>query len=70
DLMRQQSKGLRLSCIIHSEQGNRCMIDGKILDEGDLIKSFKVRKIGDDFVKLQWDQSQNGKMEIVLNLSE
>jgi len=63
--MRRKSQGLQLWSIMQSNQGNRCMIDDKILLEGDSIKGFKVRQIGDIFVKLE----SNG-VEIVLKLSE
>jgi len=62
---RQKSKGMRLWSIMRSDQGARCMIDDKILCEGDSIKDFKVRQIGDNFVKLE----SNG-VEIILKLSE
>ncbi|MCH7557730.1 MAG: hypothetical protein IIB56_09780 [Planctomycetes bacterium] len=63
--MRRKSRGMQLWSIMQSNQGNRCMIDDKVLREGDSIKGFKVRQIGDIFVKLE----SNG-MEIVLKLSE
>ena len=63
--MRRRSQGMQLWSIVQSDEGNRCMIDDKILFEGDSIKGFKVRQIGDIFVKLE----SNG-VEIVLKLSE
>ena len=63
--MRRRSQGMQLWSIMQSDQGNRCMIDDKILLEGDSIKGFKVLQIGDIFVKLE----SNG-VEIVLKLSE
>jgi len=63
--MRRKSQGMRLWSIMQSNQGNCCMIDDKILREGDSIKGFKVLQIGDSFVKLE----SNG-VEIVLKLSE
>ncbi len=63
--MRRRSQGMQLWSIVQSDQGSRCMIDDKILFEGDSIKGFKVRQIGDIFVKLE----SNG-VEIVLKLSE
>jgi len=63
--IRQKSQGMQLLSIMQSNQRNRCMIDDKILREGDSIKGFKVRQIGDSFVKLE----SNG-MQIVLKLSE
>ena len=49
------------------------MIGDKILYEGDSIKGFKVRQIGDNFVKLESDPESNRaglKTEIILRLSE
>jgi hypothetical protein len=54
------------------------MIGDKILYEGDSIRDFKVRRIGDSFVKLEWDPEgdeehlakQSKPVEIVLKLSE
>jgi preprotein translocase subunit SecG len=63
--MRQRSQGMQLLSIMQSNQGSRCMIDDKILGEGDSIKGFKVQQIGDNFVKLE----SNG-VQIVLKLSE
>jgi preprotein translocase subunit SecG len=53
EMLRQQ---LQLFSIMQSEQGNCCMIDDKILYEGDSIRGFKVRQISNNFVKLEWEQ--------------
>jgi hypothetical protein len=63
--VRQLTQDMQLLSIIQSDQGNCCMIDDRILYEGDSIRGFKVREIGDNTVKLQSQES-----EIVLNLSE
>lgn len=63
--LRQQAKGLQLLSIMQSNQGNCCMIDDKILYEGDSIRGFEVCEISDSFVKLE---SQG--VEILLKLSE
>ncbi len=82
EMMRQQTKNMQLLSLMQSEQGNCCMIDDKILYEGDLIKGFKVSQIGDGFVKLEWDPKRNeprlsegrdeGRLgtQIILKLSE
>jgi hypothetical protein len=54
------------------------MISGEILSEGQYIQDFKVRQIGDSFVKLEWDPDRNNGssdnqsevVEIMLNLSD
>jgi len=61
----QQTKHLQLLSIMQSGRSNCCMIDDKILYEGDSIKSFKVSQIGDSFVKLESEGT-----EILLKLSE
>jgi len=63
--MRQKSKTMQLLSIMQSNEGNCCMIDDRILYEGDSIEGFKVRQIGDSYVKLE----SNG-VEIVLKLTE
>jgi len=73
EMMRQQTKSMQLLSLMQSEQGKCCMIDDKILYEGDLIKGFKVSQIGDGFVKLEWDPKHNkGRLgtQIILKLSE
>ena len=63
--LRQQAKNMQLLSIMQSDQGNCCMIDDKILYEGDSIKDFNVSQISDSFVKLD---SQG--VQIILKLSE
>jgi preprotein translocase subunit SecG len=54
-IMQQGIKGLQLFAICQTEQGNFCMINDKILYEGDSIKGYKVSQISDDFVKLEFE---------------
>lgn len=63
--LRQGTKDMQLLTICQTEQGNCCMIDDKILYEGDMIKGYKVGLISDDSVKLELEG-----VEIVLKLSE
>ena len=63
--IRQKARDMQLSSIIQSEQGTCCVINDEILYEGDPIGGFKVRQIGDSFVKLKCED-----MEIILKLSE
>lgn len=75
--IRQEAKDMQLLSIMQSDRGKCCMIGDKILHEGEYIKDFKVRRIGDSFVKLEWDpdhnsgssDSQSEVVEIMLNLS-
>lgn len=57
--------GMQLLAICQTEQGNFCMIEEKILYEGDMIKGFKVSQISDTFVKLELEDVQ-----VILNLSQ
>ena len=79
--IRQKAKEMRLRSIMQSDQSDRgdcCMIDDKTLYEGDFIRDFMVRQIGDNFVKLEWNPNRNNgslgtqsePVEIMLNLSD
>lgn len=83
DIIRQEhikqiAKEIQLLGIMQTDQGNCCMIDSKIFYEGDLVKSFKVTQIKDNFVKLEWQElnsnpghsAETQNIEIVLKLSE
>ncbi|MHC4557253.1 MAG: hypothetical protein ACYTFW_01935 [Planctomycetota bacterium] len=76
--IRLKAKELKLTSIMQSEQGNCCMIGSKILYEGDSIKDFHVRRIGNNFAELEYipkrDEGSSGNpsepVEIILKLSE
>ncbi|MHC4618307.1 MAG: hypothetical protein ACYTEQ_11205 [Planctomycetota bacterium] len=69
--LRQRAKSLELLGVMQSGRGKYCcMIDDKILYEGDSIKGFQVKQIGNNFVRLEMNQPQTGNVEIVLKLSE
>lgn len=76
--IKEAAKNMQLLSIMRSQQSKCCMIDNKILYEGDSIRGFKISQIGENFVKLQWvpkDGSQtlaasSENVEIVLKLSE
>lgn len=76
--IRQKAKEMRLLSIMQSDRGNCCMVGDKILYEGDYIRDFMVRQIGDNFVKLEWNPDRNNgssdtqsePVEIILNLSD
>lgn len=68
---------LQLLSIMASDERRCCMIGDRILYEGDTIKGFKVKRIGDDFVKLEQQtpedpnsSKENVRTEIVLKLTE
>jgi len=56
---------LQLLVIWQTDEVYSCMINDKILYEGDTIEGFKVVQIGDDFVKLELEG-----VEIVKKLSK
>ncbi|MHC5073419.1 MAG: hypothetical protein ACYTFM_06770 [Planctomycetota bacterium] len=76
--LRQQAEDIELLSIMRSSGRRCCMIDDRILHEGDSVRSFKISQIGDDFVKLVWSQgdkqpsseSKIEDMEIMLTLSD
>jgi preprotein translocase subunit SecG len=63
--MRQQTKDMQLLSIVATDTGKCCVIDDKRLYEGDSIRGFNVRQIGDSTVLLESDG-----VEIILKLSE
>ena len=76
--MRERTEGMQLMSLMKSDAGNCCMIDERILYEGDTIKGFKVIQISDSFVKLEWDPeldegslgAESEGVEIILKLLE
>jgi preprotein translocase subunit SecG len=63
--VRQKAKGMKLYSIMQSQKGICCMIDNKILYEGDTIEDFEVKKIETDSVLLVLEN-----VEITLTLSK
>jgi preprotein translocase subunit SecG len=63
--MRKQAKDMQLLSILATDTGKCCVIDDKRLYEGDSIRGFNVRRIGDNTVLLESDG-----VEIILKLSE
>ena len=69
---------MQLVSIMQTGQGNCCMINGKILYEGDSIQGFVVRQINDSFVKLDAEDAESDPehneerlgTQIILTLSE
>jgi preprotein translocase subunit SecG len=64
-LLSQQANDIQLLSIMQSGQRSCCMIDDKILYEGDSIRGFEVIRISDSFVKLESEG-----MQLLLKLSE
>ena len=53
----QQAKTLKLLSIMRSEEGDCCMINDRILRQGESIEGFKIVRIGGTFVELAWPSS-------------
>lgn len=77
--IRQKAENLELLSIMQTDSGNCCMVGSSILYEGDSIEGFKVRQIGDGFVKLEWEptgddmrfaRNHAGNVEVVLKMSD
>jgi len=59
--MRERASMLQFLSVMQSANGNACMINDRILREGDTIEGFVVKRIGADFVDLTWqDDSSSG----------
>lgn len=75
--IRQKAESLQLLSIMQSDRGNCCMIDSRILYEGDSVEGFKVHQIADSSVTLVWEPKgdeirsirQTDRVEIVLKLT-
>jgi preprotein translocase subunit SecG len=68
--VKKQADQMQLLSIMHATQGKCCMIDDKILYEGDSIKGFRLGQIGDNFVRLLWEEPGSEKIEIMLELTK
>ncbi len=63
--LRKKAKSLELLSIMQAGPTRCCMIENKILYEGDSVEDFNIKQIGDGFVTLESDG-----LEIVLRISE
>jgi len=76
--LRQQASSLRLLSVMKSPESNCCMINDRILQEGDVIRGFKVVRIGDSSVDLVSDAergsapagTESQEFKIVLKLGQ
>lgn len=72
-----KAKTLKLLSIMRSDQGDCCMINDRILRQGDAIDGFKIVRIGASFVELAWPPQEGAEAgassteeKTVLKLSE
>ncbi len=64
----QQASALKLLSVMRSEQGNCCMINDRILRQGDVIEGFTIASIRGDAVELVCEptlQLDAGKAEVL-----
>lgn len=54
--LKEAAKSLKLLSVMRSEDGNACMINDRILQQGDTIDGFVVTKIGSNSVLLAWQR--------------
>ena len=59
-----RARELKLYSVMKSEKGVCCMINNKILYEGDLVEEMTVKHIGDNNVTLELEG-----MEVLLKMS-
>ena len=52
--LRQRASTLSLLSVMQSGQASSCMINDKLLQQGDTIEGFVITRIGGDFVELAW----------------
>jgi len=76
--MQEQAGTLKLLSIMRSDNGNSCMINDQILQQGQSLEGFTVLQIGNNFVELAWSDgtapdntaSETKDWTITLKLSE
>ena len=58
---RERAATLQFLSVMESDDGNACMVNDRILREGDKIEGFLLKRIGSDFIDLLWqDDSGSG----------
>jgi len=77
--LKQRASTLGLLSVMQTGRDNCCMINDKILKQGDTIEGFVITKIGSDYVELSWrgdnetgsvPPAENDESKIVLKLSQ
>jgi len=77
--LKQRASTLGLLSVMQTGGANSCMINDKILQQGDMIEGFVITKIGSDYVELSWrgdnetgsvPPAENDESKIVLKLSQ
>jgi hypothetical protein len=76
--MQEKAGTLKLLSIMRSDSGHSCMINDRILQQGQTIEGFTILQIGSNFVELAWSDgttpdntaSETKDWTITLKLSE
>jgi hypothetical protein len=74
--LRQRASTLQLLSVMRSDKGNSCMINDRILQQGDTIEGFTISRIGGDSVELAYQPNggsggaEADDMKILLKLSQ
>ena len=74
--LKQRAGTLKLLSVMRSDQGNCCMINDRILRQGDTIEGFTISQIGGDSVELAYQPNgwggaaQAEALKILLKLSQ
>jgi hypothetical protein len=63
--MEEQAEKLELLSVMRSDDGLCCMINDRILQEGDSIRQFTVTEIGGDFVELTWQPTDEAADTVI-----
>ncbi len=58
EMLQQRAATLALLSVMRSEDGNACMINDRILRQGDSIEGFVITRIAGDSVDLTWNGDQ------------
>ena len=59
--LKKQASALKLLSVMRSENGNACMINDRILHQGDTIEGFSITRIGGDSVLLTLQTDEAGQ---------
>jgi hypothetical protein len=77
--VKQRAGSLSLLSVMQSGQASSCMINDKILRQGDTIEGFVITRIGKDSVDLTWrgdgnpaggNSAETDEFNVVLKLSQ
>jgi hypothetical protein len=76
--LKQRASTLELLSVMQSGDASSCMINDRLLQQGDSIEGFDIARIGSNFVELAWQgddesglaESETEDLNIILKLSQ